>query len=109
MEIVNVTGIRLHEGIVQNISRITSRKIFKYKNISTIVILNSPTHAYINFIEVSDPKYLRPLCHIDIFTHGYKLVSSFSEMAIYYRTRGLIRDRLKIYRWLRKTIKNYRR
>lgn len=109
MEVVTVTGIEVHKDVARNMSRIIGREIFKHKNINPIVTINSPTHAYIKFIEISDVEYARPLCQINIFMDRYALNGSISKGTVYLYSKGFIIDRWRVYRWLRGVIKEFRR
>ena len=69
----------------------------------------TPSHICIRFYEVSMSDYARPLCSIDILEEYYALTGSIAKKILYIYPKNLIVDRWKIYRWLTKTIKDYRR
>lgn len=109
METISITGIEVNKDVARNMSRIIGPKIFKYKNVNAIVVINSPDHAYIKFIEISDSEYSRPLCQINIFKEDYALTGSIATGSVYYKPKGFAIDKFRIYRWLRKTIKEYQK
>lgn len=109
METISVNGIKIHPDIVRNLSRILSERIFKYKNINPIVTVNSYTHVYISFIDISDPNYAIPVCMINLFVNGYSITGSIVSGPTYISAKGFIRDRWRVYKWLDNAIKGYGR
>ena len=108
MEVTSINGIKVENDLVRNISRVVGKKIFRYKNTSVTIIANSATHVYINFIDNIDSNRSGPMCQINIFNHGYNLISR-GKCITYYKSRGFIRDRYRIYKWIGSVIRDYRR
>ena len=109
MEVTSVNGIMIHSNIVRNLSRILSGRIFKYKNINPIVFVNSYTHVYIGFMDISDSNYAIPVCRINLFVDRYSLTSSVVIGPTYVYAKGFIRDRWRVYKWLDDVIKEYKK
>lgn len=108
METISVNGIKIHPDIVRNLSRILSERIFKYKNINPIVTVNSYTHVYISFIDISDPNYAIPVCRINLFVNSYSITGSIVSGPTYISAKGFVRDRYKVYKSLKYIMKDYR-
>jgi hypothetical protein len=109
METVSVNGARIRSSIVRNLSRILSERIFKYKNIKLTVVVNSYTHVYISFMDISDSNCIIPLCSINLFVDGCSLTSFTAGRLTYVSAKGFIRDRCRVYKWIDNVIKEYRR
>ena len=108
MEVTSITGRRVENDLVRNISRIVGKKIFRYKNTSVMIIVNSATHVYIKFMDNLNSNWSSPICQINVFVHGYNLVGSITTDSLYIKNKGFFRDRYKVYKWLRNVIKEYR-
>ena len=94
--------------VSKNLGRVLSDKIFRYENVVVEVCDNSNTHAYVTFTEISnneDPKYV---CRINVYENLYTLAGPMGTGTMRIDPKNTIVDRWRIYRWLDKTIKNYR-
>ena len=109
MEITSITGRRVENDLVRNLSRIVGRRIFRYKNISVMIVINSATHVYIKFMDNLDSNWACSICQINVFVHGYNLVGSIDNGSLYIESKGFFRDRYNVYKWLNEKIKEYKK
>ena len=109
MKMINKNGQKFNKKIIRNMRRVLGSRIFKYKNIHVEVVRRSPTYVYAEFFETSITGYTGLICRINIFEKKYTLVAFDSKEYITLVAKNLLFDRLRIYKWLHNTIKEYRR